>query len=125
MASTFDGLTLFNSGPHRFTIARFGRLVRGPFETPLGDPVSTDESRPIELKIIQTGRLIATTNTALWDLIEAVRTHAEAKRTGTLVDHHNKQWTGMSLITFDPARRIDRGRRFSITYRATYLRFGT
>jgi hypothetical protein len=124
MASTFAGLSLFNSGPHRFSIARVGRLVRAPFLTPLALPVSTDEGLAIELRVLQQGRLIATTNNDLWTLIDAIRAEAEAKRTGTLVDHHGKTFASLSLITFDPARTIDRGRTFSIAYRCTYLRFG-
>lgn len=123
MASTFAGLSLFNSGPHRFTLARCGRVVRGPFETPLDLPQSTDEGRGIELRIQQFGRLIAPTNAELWTQIEAIRAEAEARRTGTLIDHHGKQWLAISLITFEPARRIDRGRVFSVSYRCTYLKF--
>ena len=124
MASTFAGLSLFNSGPHRFWLGRTGRFVRGPFETPFELAVSTDEGKR-ELQIVQLGRLVATNNAALWTLVEAVRTEAELPRTGTLIDHTGKQWTNMTLVSFEPGRRIDRGRAFSMTYRAVYLRFGT
>jgi hypothetical protein len=123
MASTFAGLSLFNSGPHRFALARCGRLVRGPFETPLDLPNSTDEGRAIELRIQQFGRLIAANSADLWTLIEAIRAEAEARRTGTLIDHNGKQWTAISQVTFEPARRIDRGRVFSVSYRCSYLKF--
>lgn len=124
MASTFAGLSLFNSGPHRFSLGRTGRFVRGPFETPFELAVSTNEGKR-ELQIVQFGRLIAASNAALWTLVEAVRTEAELPRTGTLIDHTGKQWTSMTLVSFEPGRRIDRGRVFSVTYRAVYLRFGT
>lgn len=123
MASSFAGFSLFNSGPHRFIVGRLGRLTRGPFETPTEDPFTTDEG-PRELAIIQTGRLIAPTTSALWTLVEAIRSHVELPRVGTLTDHHGRQWTNLTLYRFDPDDRIDRGREVSLRYRALYLRFG-
>jgi len=79
MASTFAGLSLFNSGPHRFAVGRTGRLVRGPFQTALELPYSTDEG-PAELAIVQTGRLVASTSSALWALVDAARAQAELSR---------------------------------------------
>ncbi len=124
MASTFAGFSLFNSGPHRFIVGRVGRLTRGPFATPTDDPFTTDEAVR-ELAIVQTGRLVASSNAALWTLIDAIRTQAELPRTGTLVDHHGRSWTSMTLHRFDPADRIDRGRDYTLAYRALYLRFNT
>lgn len=123
MASTFAGFSLFDSGPHRFIVGRIGRLTRAPFSTPTEDPFTTDEAAR-ELAILQTGRLVASTNAALWALVDAIKSHAELPRTGTLVDHHGRSWTGMTLYRFDPADRIDRGREYSLSYRAVYLKFG-
>jgi hypothetical protein len=124
MASTFGGVAYFNSGPHRFIVRRLGRLVQGPFATELDLPYSTDRG-PAEVSIVQTGRLTASTNAALWTLIDAIQTKAESTQTGTLIDHYNRQWTNMRLIRFQADDRIDRGRVFSVRYRAEYLRFGT
>lgn len=123
MASTFAGFQLFNSGPHRFIIGRVGRLIRGPFESPFDLPYTTNEGVR-ELTIQQLGRLVAASNTELWSLIDAIQAQCELPRTGTLTDHWNRQWTGMTLTTFEPAQRIDRGRVFSVGYRVVYLRFG-
>lgn len=123
MASTFGGVAYFNSGPHRFVVRRLGRLVQGPFGTPLDLPYSTDRG-PAELAIVQTGRLIAASNAALWTLIDAVQARAESTLAGTLVDHHGRSWANLRMIAFRPDDRIDRGRVFSIRYRVDYLRFG-
>jgi hypothetical protein len=124
MGSTFGGVAYFNSGPHRFVVRRLGRLVQGPFETALDLPYSTDRG-PAEVAVVQTGRLVAATNAALWTLIDAIQARAELLTTGTLVDHHGRSWTTMRMIRFAPADRIDRGRVFSLRYRVDYLRFGS
>ncbi|MDX2116302.1 MAG: hypothetical protein SFZ24_11885 [Planctomycetota bacterium] len=123
MASTFAGLALFNSGPHRFVIRSAGRLVRAPFQTPLELPFTINEAVR-ELWIVQRGRLIAPTNAELMTLMDAVQARAELGQFGTLVDHHGKQWTSMTMLSFDPDDRIDRGRVCSVRYRVEYLRFG-
>ena len=123
MASTFAGKSLFNSGPHRFIIGRVGRLTRGPFQTPLDLPYTTDEGVR-ELVVLQRGRLVATTNLSLWSKIDLIQTEAEAITTGTLIDHHGRSWTDMTLIRFEPSGWIDRGRMFTLAYEAIYLRFG-
>lgn len=122
MTSTFAGLTLFNSGPHRFTVGRLGRYVRGPFQTALELPQSTDEG-PAELAIIQTGRLVATSSSALWSLVDAIRAQTETPRTGTLIDNTGRSWPGVTLHRFEPEDRLDRGRVWSLGYRALYLDF--
>lgn len=124
MGSTFGGASYFNSGPHRFIVKRLGRLVQGPFQTALDLPYSTDRG-PAEVAVVQTGRLTATTNAALWALIDAIQTRAENTLAGTLVDHHGRQWSNMRLIAFKPDDRIDRGRVYSVAYQVDYLRFGS
>lgn len=123
MASTFAGLSLFNSGPHRFALGRVGRLTRAPFTSGLELPYTTNEAKR-ELTILQTGRLIAASNSALWALIDAITAEAELPRTGTLIDHHGRSFANLTLIAFRPDERIDRGRTFSLAYRCTYIRFG-
>ncbi len=122
MASTFAGLSLFNSGPHRFTMQPRGRLVAGPLRAPSYATVSFDLDE-LELGIVQTGRLIAPTPAALWTLIDAIVTQAELPRTGTLVDHSGRNWTNLTLIEFTPTAPIHQGRTISLPYQARYLRF--
>ena len=123
MASTFAGFALFNSGPHRFAPGRLGRLVRGPFQTALELPYSVDEG-VLELVIVQTGRLVAASNGALWALVDAVRTRVEAPTTGTLVDHSGRSWAGLTLYRLELEDRVDKGRVWSVGYRVVYLKFG-
>jgi hypothetical protein len=123
MASTFGGIAYFNSGPHRFIIRRVGRLVRGPFSTSLDLAYSTDAG-VAELAIIQVGRLVASSNSALWTLMDAIQARAEGNTAGTLVDHHGRQWTNLRMTGFRPDPRIDRGRVYSVRYRVDYLKFG-
>jgi len=124
MASTFAGLDLFGSGPHRFAMGVVGRLVVGALRPPTYDTHSVDMGATIELRIVQRGRLIAANPTALWALVDSVRTQAELPRTGTLVDHHGRSWASMTLIRFELAGPIDRGRVASVGYVAEYLRYG-
>lgn len=123
MASTFGGVAYFNSGPHRFVVKKLGRLVQGPFVTALDLPYSTDRG-PAEVAVVQTGRLTAATNAALWAIIDSIQAKAETNQTGTLIDHHGRQWTTMRMIAFRMSDRIDRGRVLSVRYQVDYLRFG-
>lgn len=123
MASTFNGVGLFNSGPHRFVMQTIGRLVIGPLRPP--DFLNNSQTpAPLELRIVQTGRLTAATVAALWTQIDAIRAVAEGSTPGTLVDHHGRSWTNLRLIRFTPTGPIDRGRTVSQPYEAEYLRFG-
>lgn len=125
MASTIAGLGLFNSGPHRFTMGDAGRLVVGVLRPPSYDTHSTDYGTTLELRILQKGRLIADTTAALWALVDTIRTNVELPRNGTLIDHHGRSWTNMTLIRFTPAGPVDRGRVVSVAYEVEYLRYGT
>ncbi len=123
MSTTFAGQSLFNSGPHRFDIGPAGRHLTQPLRGSNFNTYTRDDA-PLELDIIQTGRLIATTESALWALYDAVKAKAEAPTTGALVDHSGRSWPSMTLVSFDPAAPVDRGRVFSLAYRARYLKFG-
>jgi len=122
MASTFAGLNLFNSGPHRFIVGTLGRLTRGPYVHP-NVTSRTQDFDVRELTLFQTGRLIAASEAALWSLVDAIKVQAELPRTGTLVDHHARSWTNLTLVRFAPDDRVDRGRTFSLRYEALYIRF--
>lgn len=122
MASAFAGLSLFNSGPHRFVFGPVGRLVRPPFATALELPYSVDEG-PRELAVLQTGRLVASSTSLLWALADAIQAQAELPRTGTLVDHHGRSWSNLTLWRFQPLTPVDRGRTVSLAYTVRYLRF--
>jgi len=122
MASTFAGLSLFDSGPHRFAVRTVGRYVGFPFEGgSAGTTIELFGQR--ELVITQTGRLVGPTDASVWQQFDDVRTRAESATTGDLVDHAGRVWRDMTLVERRAGDRVDRGREVSLGYRATYVRF--
>lgn len=120
--STFAGLGLFNSGPHRFAVKAVGALwVPALALDPLQVRVEVFAVN-LEMQIRQTGRLTALTEPDLWAQVEAIRVRANARTLGTLVDNTGQVWTGMTLLTFRPEEQVDRGRLFSLAYTADYVR---
>jgi hypothetical protein len=123
MASTFDGLGLFNSGPHRFSVEPAGAsiLVNARVDPFVPGSVAVG---PLEEGVLVRGRLTAPSEPALWALRAALAarlTHPPAQ--GTLIDHHGRQWAGMSFVRFEAADRTDRGRVWSLAYTARFVRF--
>lgn len=123
MPSTFKSLALF-AGPHRFALARQGQLVVselvlggfGPSTYPLG---------LVELEVVVTGRLVASSESALWALRDAMTSELlDPPTPGTLVDAHGRTWDDMSFHSYIEGDRTDRGRHRSITYEARFRRFG-
>ena len=53
-------------------------------------------------------------------LVDAIRTHAELPRTGTLVEHSGRSWAGVTMLRFEPVDRVDRGRTVSLGYTVMY-----
>lgn len=125
MPSTFNGLAIFDSGPHRFASGAAGQLVVpylrlgivAPGSAPLG---------PLEVQVTVAGRLVADKDSDLWALradIEALLTTPPT--VGTLIDNHGHEWENMAFVRFQPADRTDRARSVSLAYTATFLRFLT
>lgn len=119
--SSIAGQTLFNSGPHRFIIKPVGMLFVPPL---VFDPIqiTTNVITPLELAIIQTGRLVGTTEQDLWNQVAAIQTQAEAQLTGALITNNAITWTNMTLLRIAPDDRVDRGRAISLAYTAIYIR---
>ena len=121
MGSTFDGLSLFDSGPHRFSLGRVGRYLRYPFTAgSFASQITVETVR--EVVIVQRGRLVGATPGAVWAQWDAIRTLAEQPRTGPLVDHDGVVWTNMTMLEVRHADRMDRGRAVSLGYEITYIR---
>ncbi|QOJ00590.1 MAG: hypothetical protein HRU70_08835 [Phycisphaeraceae bacterium] len=125
MASSFKGLDMFGSGPHRFAVGRRGQfVVSGPA---LG--VWTPETYPlglVELEVVVKGRLVSSSEAGLWAQRDAVVAQLLNPPTrGTLIDHHGRAWTQMSFITYEEGDRTDRGRARSVGYTAVFRRFTT
>lgn len=136
MASFFNSLGLFNSGPHRFGHRAIGELV---VPNAALNPVQPGSiaAGPLELVVVVTGRLVASSESALWTLRDAIAAQlTDPPVTATLVDHHGRSWNDMSFVRFEPLEpgggggsaggsggRTDRGRVRSLAYRAVFIRF--
>ena len=120
--SSFDGVDLFGSGPHRASRDRLGQLVVSDFAFggigPDGYPVGLRE--PV---IVVTGRLVGASEAGL----RAVRAAVEAKLTdppqeGDLVTPDGHTYAGYSFVEYDESV-VDRGRVWSVFYRAVFRKF--
>jgi len=124
MSSSYKGIDLFGSGPHRFRVMREGLFVV-PLSA-LGD-VPEPGSAPLgelELEVQVTGRLVADDDDGLWALRDAITALIEFPPTpGTLEDLHGREWTDMSFISFETGEVTDRGREVSVGYTAVFRRF--
>ncbi len=120
MASSFKGKDLFGSGPHRFAQGRQGHVMVSWISIGSLQP-GTIALGLTELDVTVTGRLVASSETALWTLRDAVVAELqETPTTGTLIDLHGHQWVGMSFIDFREGDRTDRGRVWSMEYEAVF-----
>lgn len=119
--SSINGQTLFDSGPHRFVVRSVGTLFFPPLSLDFLQ-TTTELIGPIELAIRQTGRLISTTESGLWSLVDAIKIAGETRVTGTLIDSAGQSWSDMTFLRFRPEDRVDRGRVISLAYRADYIR---
>jgi len=127
MASTYAGLGLFNSGPHRFQedVRGYLALSNGLVLGAPGIPGTILTGR-LERTVLVKGRLVASSEAGLWtlrDAIAAVFTPAPGTP-GLLIDHAGRQWTDMTFVRFDPADRVDRGRVWSLRYEAKFVAVG-
>ncbi|MFG0293552.1 MAG: hypothetical protein ACIAQF_03435 [Phycisphaerales bacterium JB065] len=107
-------------GPHRLKLGGLGRAWEWPYG--INGLSFTNDLGPRELVITQTGRLVASTEPALWSTINALKADAELPRNATLVGPGGQAWTDMTLMRFTPQGPIDRGRVFSLAYTITYIR---
>ncbi len=125
MASSFKGVDLFGSGPHRFSQARQGQLMLTRLY--FGD--ISPGTIPIGLRepdVIVAGRLVAASESTLWTLRDAVVAQLQESPTpGTLVDRHGRSWSNMTFIDWREGDRTDRGRVRSVAYVAVFRRVRT
>jgi len=123
MASSFKTLDLFGSGPHRFAMGKQGQLTILDFNINGYTPDSTWLGL-FEIEVLVAGRLVASTESALWMLRDAVTAQLlDPPTAGTLVDMQGRTWTDMSFIRYEEGDGVDRGREHSIEYSATFRRF--
>lgn len=125
MPSSFKGIDIFGSGPHRFAVGAQGSLVVSNLSLGAAIPGSVPLG-PLELDITVRGRLIATSESALWTLRDAITSQLIHPPTGgTLIDLHGRTWLAMSFVRYEEDGPTDRGRAWSIGYRALFRRFDT
>ena len=123
MASSFKGIDLFGSGPHRFMIGKQGEVVVGLAfgSSPQAGSLYLGLG---ELDITVTGRLVASSESALWTLRDNVVAQlVDPPTSGTLIDLTGRSWANMSFITYTEDDRTDRGRVKSVGYVAVFRRF--
>jgi hypothetical protein len=122
MPSSYNSLDLFGSGPHRFQEGRRGQVWLEPEQqAPAGD--STQLLGERELEVVVTGRLVGASESALWALRDVVTDElTDPPTTATLEDQGGRQWSDMSFLDFRAADRVDRGRTYSLAYRALFRR---
>ncbi len=121
MGSSFKGSDLFGSGPHVFSVGRQGRRVvsNGSF----GDPSAPGsfESGDYELRVSVKGRLVATSESGLWSLRDAIAAQAASGvSAGDLIDPHGHTYSGVKLLHVGWDGPVDRGRVVSIGYEASF-----
>ena len=123
MSSTFAGLQLFDSGPHRFMLTHVGRAVAPP-RREMNVTNFTENYAVRELEIEQHGRLVADKIETLSGIIESIRMHAELGTRGVLVDTQGMTYQDMTLVGFTMREPIAVGRMLSVRYSVRYIRLG-
>ena len=90
MSSSFKGHNLFGSGAHRFMMARQGELA--PLNLSIGVfDANSSALGLVELEVHVRGRLVASSESALWALRDAVTAELIHPPTpGTLADLHGR-----------------------------------
>lgn len=120
MGATWKATAYFDSGPHRFTPGRFGRLIFPPYSGPNDTSLPIDFTvRPPEL--IQTGRFIATTEATLWTIWATFKNASRSSTAGTLVLHAGESFSDMMVARFEATAPVDRGRAFSMPYEVHWI----
>lgn len=118
--SSFNGLNLFGSGPHRFYHGKRGQLLSFDLFNG-GTGGGSTANGLIDFEIIVRGRLVATSESALTALRDAIITQVQnTPVVGVLVDTQGRTFTGMSLVSFTERGRRDRGRVFSVRYEVIF-----
>lgn len=122
MASSFNGVGLFNSGPHRFKVGASGSQILVNSRINAFAPGSTAIGA-LEPEVRVIGRLEATSEIGLNALLATIAAQVNSPPTrGALVDHHGRTYADMDFVMFTPGDRVDRGRVISLAYEARFVR---
>ncbi|MFO0857558.1 MAG: hypothetical protein U0640_09415 [Phycisphaerales bacterium] len=118
--SSFNGLDLFGSGPHRFFHGKRGQLLTFDLFNG-GSGGGSTANGLIDHEILVRGRLVATNESALTALRDAIIAQVQnSPVVGVLIDTQGRTFTGMSLIAYSERGRRDRGRVFSVRYEVVF-----
>lgn len=122
MGSSFKGVDLFGSGPHRFEMGVQG-VVALPLSAVSGTPtdLGTLAIGDRELRVTVRGRLVAGSESALWTLRDAVTAKSvNSEAVGTLVDENGRSWASLKFLKYTELGPTDRGREWSVGYEALF-----
>jgi hypothetical protein len=122
--SSFNSLSLFSSGPHRFFV--------GPMGSQLIDNTTISPTTPgrqsigsLDGIVTVRGRLVAATEADLWSLIDTLTAQLTTPPTAAdLVDSHARSFKNMSFISLKLLAPFDRARTVSVPYEALFTQFG-
>lgn len=116
---SFDGETLFDSGPCRFHVG--GRELRHTLATPIdadGEALRADGRSGRRIK--QTGTLAADTLAELAALGRAIENKLDG-RSAALVDNTGESYENTVMLRFNPAASRRVGPRWCVDYAIEYL----
>lgn len=121
MGSSYKGVDLFGSGPHRFFAGRTGRRVV-PLSVIADDAsvAGSEQFGDLEVRVSVRGRLVASSGSGLWSLVDAIVSRAGDADSGVLDDGAGRLWAGVKLLTFEPIGSVERGREVSLAYEAVF-----
>lgn len=120
MATTYKGINLFGSGPHRVEFLAKGHLITIDFFGGGTGGGSTAQGLT-DWQVVVRGRLVAASESSLRTLRDVVISQLQATPTpGTLVDHHGHSWAGLSFVKYTEQGPMDKGRVWSIGYEAVF-----
>jgi hypothetical protein len=120
MGSSYKGIDLFGSGPHRFSVLREGELVVAAYLLG-GGGAGGQVVGKLDIQVVVRGRLAGRDDAAVWSVRDALSAQAGSDA-GTLIDLRGHRWERMTLVNVEWADRVDHGRVVSIEYAATFRR---
>jgi hypothetical protein len=120
MSTSYKGLNLFGSGPHRVLHGRRGHLVTLDFFSGGSGGGSTAHGLT-DWRLVVRGRLVGSSESSLRTVRDAVIAQIQAAPTpGTFLDHHNHAWTGLIFVQYRESGPVEKGRVWSVAYEAVF-----
>ena len=121
----FDGVDVCGGGPTRLTLGPAGEYL---LERARVDPYASGSQPigPLEMRLIVTGRLVASDDESLGELVESVRQLlTDPPSAFEVTDRAGRAWEQMSFVRFEPTGPVEYGRQASMGFRAELVRFLT